>query len=226
MASRMPASTAGMYCRGMTPPLISSANSNPDPRGSGSMRTWAMPNWPCPPVCFLCLPSAAALAVMVSRNGMRRSSMSTPTLNLRSIRFRDVRRCMSPSPESSVWRVSRGRVTRSEGSSPHIRRSALESFSSSALLRGTTANDSIGSGRGGAANSVEPSPSVSPVAVSASLAAAPMSPAASSPTGSLEAPCSRNSVRTRSLLPVRELTRTVSALSAPVASLKIETVPR
>src|SRR3954465_7933952 len=38
---------------GIVPPLTSSRNSNPPPRGSGSTRRKTSPNWPAPPVCFL-----------------------------------------------------------------------------------------------------------------------------------------------------------------------------
>ena len=61
MASTTPFSTAGMNWRGMAPPTIWSTNSKPSPRSSGSTRRTATPNWPWPPVCFLYLPSASAL---------------------------------------------------------------------------------------------------------------------------------------------------------------------
>ena len=60
MVSITPFSTAGMYWRGMAPPTTSSWKAKPSPRGSGSSRRWQMPNWPWPPDCFLCLPSAWA----------------------------------------------------------------------------------------------------------------------------------------------------------------------
>ena len=47
-------STAGMNWCGITPPFTASTNSNPAPRGSGSTRRNTSPNWPAPPVCFLC----------------------------------------------------------------------------------------------------------------------------------------------------------------------------
>ncbi len=47
---------AGMKLRGMAPPKTSLANSKPPPRGMGSMRILQSPNWPWPPVCFLCRP--------------------------------------------------------------------------------------------------------------------------------------------------------------------------
>ncbi len=63
----MPFSTAGMYWRGITPPTIASTNSKPDPRSVGSTRSHAIANCPWPPVCFLSLPSASAVPVIVSR---------------------------------------------------------------------------------------------------------------------------------------------------------------
>ena len=63
----MPFSTAGMYWRGITPPTIASTNSKPAPRSVGSTRRNTIANCPCPPVCFLSLPSASAVLVIVSR---------------------------------------------------------------------------------------------------------------------------------------------------------------
>ena len=66
-ASTIPRSTAGMYCRGITPPTILSSNTKPEPRGSGARRIQQSPYWPRPPVCFLCLPCPSALPFSVSR---------------------------------------------------------------------------------------------------------------------------------------------------------------
>ena len=52
--SRTPASTAGMYCFGTTPPLIRSEKEKPAPRGNALISTCTSPNSPCPPDCFLC----------------------------------------------------------------------------------------------------------------------------------------------------------------------------
>ncbi len=84
MASTTPFSTAGMYCRGMAPPTTLSMKRNPAPRSRGSMRIDTTPNWPWPPVCFLYFPSASAPVVIVSRNGMSTSSISTSTPNFRA----------------------------------------------------------------------------------------------------------------------------------------------
>src|SRR5690606_12316709 len=58
---------------GITPPLTSSRNSKPVPRGSGSTRRNTSPNWPAPPVCFLCRwwPSAAVLMVFAVGDARR-----------------------------------------------------------------------------------------------------------------------------------------------------------
>ncbi|MNE84035.1 hypothetical protein D3C80_1809030 [compost metagenome] len=64
-AERTPFSTEGMNWPGITPPFTASTNSKPVPRGSGSRRRNTSPNWPAPPVCFLCrlCPSAGRVAV-------------------------------------------------------------------------------------------------------------------------------------------------------------------
>ena len=67
MASRIPFSTAGMYWRGTEPPTISSTNSKPAPRASGSILIQVSANWPRPPDCFLSLPWASARPLIVSR---------------------------------------------------------------------------------------------------------------------------------------------------------------
>src|ERR1700740_1665941 len=63
----MPFSTDGIQFFGIAPPKISSTNSMPLPRSMGSNFTRQTPNWPCPPDCFLCLPSASGFPRMVSR---------------------------------------------------------------------------------------------------------------------------------------------------------------
>ena len=46
-------STAGTNSRGTEPPVVSSSNSKPALRGSGSKVIHTSANWPEPPVCFL-----------------------------------------------------------------------------------------------------------------------------------------------------------------------------
>ena len=48
-----------MNWRGIEPPKMSSTNSKSLPRGSGSNFILQSPNWPWPPVCFLCRPCAS-----------------------------------------------------------------------------------------------------------------------------------------------------------------------
>ena len=116
--------------------------------------------------------------------------VSTPTLNFRSMRFSVIRRCVSPKPDSKVWRVSSLRSKRRVGSSSQARRSDIESLSSSARVRGTTATDSIGceSGPISAVTAEPEAERVSPVLVSLSLAVAAMSPGAISERSMLVAP--------------------------------------
>ena len=64
MASTMPFFHGrDMYWRGMAPPTILSTNSNPPPRGMGSISIQVSPNWPRPPVCFLYRPWILGLAL-------------------------------------------------------------------------------------------------------------------------------------------------------------------
>ena len=49
-----------MYWRGTEPPKILFSNEKPSPRPSGQMSIFTSPNWPWPPLCFLCRPWALA----------------------------------------------------------------------------------------------------------------------------------------------------------------------
>ena len=60
---RTPFSTDGMNWRGIEPPTISSTNSKPPPRGSGSTLSQQSPYWPRPPDWRLYLPCDSALAL-------------------------------------------------------------------------------------------------------------------------------------------------------------------
>src|SRR5437016_5041551 len=178
----MPRSTAGMYCRGMTPPTISSTNWNPDPLGSGAMRIQQSPYCPRPPVCFLCFPCPSARARNVSRYAIFGRPISACTPNLRANRPTMISRCRSPnprirvcpsSPEYSCWNV---------GSSSWSLCSPFESFSSSPRCFTSIASVITGSGNGILGSTIAWSlvDSVSLVCVSRSFATAPMSPACSS----------------------------------------------
>ena len=92
----------------------------------------ATPNWPCPPVCFLYLPSASAGAGdrLAVRDLARPRSRPRRRTCGASARARSTR-WVSPMPHSSVWWVSALRSRRSAGSSSRRRCSALASLSSS-----------------------------------------------------------------------------------------------
>ena len=60
-----PFSTAGTNSRGTEPPVVSSTNSKPAPRSSGSNLIHTSANWPEPPVCFLCTYCSSILLVNV-----------------------------------------------------------------------------------------------------------------------------------------------------------------
>ena len=95
------------------------------------------------------------------------------------------------------------RSTRAEGSSSSIRWSAGPILSRSVLVWGSMAMISVGSGKvsGGSVNGRSFEDSVSPVAVTASFATAPISPAFSSPVGSCSLPWSSSSCPRRSSAP-------------------------
>ncbi len=64
--SRAPASTAGMYWRGTTPPVMRSTKEKPAPRGRGASSIVTSANWPWPPDCFLWRPRTVAAVRIVS----------------------------------------------------------------------------------------------------------------------------------------------------------------
>ena len=88
---------------GITPPFTASTNSKPSPRASGSTRRYTSPNWPAPPVCFLCRwwPSAFAGDRLAVRE-CAAAACSTSSLNCVAMRSSTERRCRSPSPRSTV----------------------------------------------------------------------------------------------------------------------------
>src|ERR1700742_3865158 len=72
MASWAPASTDGMYSRGMRPPvtLLSNSYSAPSVVASGSSLMITLANWPDPPVCFLWMKVYLSTVLrIVSREG-------------------------------------------------------------------------------------------------------------------------------------------------------------
>src|SRR5213079_1016765 len=174
----MPRSTAGMYCRGMTPPTISSTNWNPDPRGSGAIRIQQSPYWPRPPVCFLCFPCPSARALNVSRYAIFGFPITACTPNLRASRPTMISRWRSPSPRISVCPSSPEYSCWNVGSSSCSLCSPFESFSSSPRCFTSIASVITGSGKGILGSTIAWSlvESVSLVCVSRSLATTPMSP--------------------------------------------------
>ena len=136
----MPFSTAGRKFCGIDPPKILSTNSKPVPWGSGSMSITHTPNWPRPPLCFLCLPSTPViLRLIVSKYGTLGGCRIASTPNLRFIRARATSTCTWPVPETSSSPVRGSRLTRNTGSSSISRARALEIFYSSPLDLGSSA---------------------------------------------------------------------------------------
>src|SRR5213079_3184664 len=178
----MPRSTAGMYCRGMTPPTISSTNWNPDPLGSGAIRIQQSPYWPRPPVCFLCFPCPSARALNVSRYAIFGFPITACTPNLRVSRPTMISRWRSPSPRISVCPSSPEYSCWNVGSSSCSLCNPFDSFSSSPRCFTSIASVITGSGKGILGSTIAWSlvESVSLVCVSRSLATTPMSPACSS----------------------------------------------
>ena len=105
-----PFSTAGTNCRGIEPPKMSSTNSKSLPRGSGSNLILQSPNWPWPPVCFLCRPCASVAAVIVSRYGMRGGLRLTSTPNRRFSFATVTSMCSCPWPGEQQLLASAGRA--------------------------------------------------------------------------------------------------------------------
>ena len=106
MQSRTPFSTDGMKLRGTAPPKMSSTNSKPPPRWSGSTLSHTSPYCPRPPVCFLYLPWTSARPLTVSLYGMRGGRRLTSTLYLRFIRSTTVSTWSWPMPETRSCFVS------------------------------------------------------------------------------------------------------------------------
>ena len=181
MASRRPFSTAGMYSFGTTPPTIALTNSKSTPSSAGSNRICTTPNWPLPPDCFLCLPSASALERIVSRYGIRGSDSTASTLDLFFSLLHTTSMCISPRPWISTSPVSAFFSMRMVGSSSRMRFRPEMTLSSSPCFLAVTARLMHGAGNsiGAKRTGLAASHSVSPVAVYCSLPSAPMSPALS-----------------------------------------------
>ena len=64
------------------PPTIALTNSNSPSSAPGSKRILTTPNCSAPPDCFLCLPSASTLPLMVSLNAILGSPKTASAPNL------------------------------------------------------------------------------------------------------------------------------------------------
>ena len=181
------------------------------------MRMEQSPNWPWPPVCFLCRPCASVAAVIVSRYGIFGGLRFTSTPNRRFSLATVTSMCSWPWPESSSSLVCASRLDRIVGSSSCRRWSDELILSSSPRLFGSIAYDRTGSGNSIGLNTTPPlSASVLLVTVSFSLATAPMSPALISGTSVCVFPCSSTRWPSRSGVSLIRLYTVVSALSDPL----------
>ncbi len=131
MASRTPCSTAGIHCRGTTPPVMRWLKAKPEPRGCALISMVTSPNWPWPPVCFLCRACWVTPPETVSRYGVVGGVAATSTPKRRLSRSSVSCKCVSLWPLSRLWWVSASWVRLSAGSSSISLASALDSLTSS-----------------------------------------------------------------------------------------------
>ena len=90
---------------------MSSTNSKSPPRGSGFMRILQSPNWPWPPVCFLCRPCPSAAPLIVSRYGiLRLLEVDLDLVALLQLRPTATSMWSWPCPASSISWVCASRV--------------------------------------------------------------------------------------------------------------------
>ena len=145
---RTPFSTAGRNCPGIVPPLTSSTNSKPLPRGSGSMRRNTSPNWPGAAGLLLVAMMAFGLGADGFAIGDARRARSR--LRRRSVSFSRssmTRRCRSDRPRITVSLVSVSCSTWKQGSSSASLCSAVASFCSWPLRAASIARPNIGFGK-------------------------------------------------------------------------------
>ena len=181
----MPFSTAGMNCRGIEPPKISSTNSKSVPRGSGSTLILQSPNCPWPPVCFLWRPCASVdgldrLAVGDARR-LQVDVDSEPPFQLGDRHF-DVQLPLSGEQQLLGLRIAAVADRRVFFLQPVHRRADLVFVAAALRLDGVRQNRLREFQRCGTPPDPILSPSVSFVRVSFSFATAPRSPARSSGT--------------------------------------------
>ncbi len=187
--ARTPFSTDGMNEFGIAPPTIRSANSNPDPRASGSTSMSHTAYCPCPPDCFTCRPWPLAGLPNVSRSGTTTGTVSSSTPCSRS-RSSSTSACASPIHHSTSWWVSALRSSRRVGSPAVSLPRPLARASSSLRVLAATATGSSGSGMSQAPTSSGSSLAeiVSPVSAVDTFVTAHMSPATHCETGRSVAP--------------------------------------
>src|SRR2546428_343608 len=158
---------------------------------------------------------------------MRGGSRVTSTLYLRFMRSTVISTCMLPTPEISSCFVSGSNWWWTVGSSSSMRDSALEILSSSPRVLGWIAKLMAGSGnvRRGSSKACASSLRVSPVRVSLSFWATPISPGPRSLTGFCVLPCSHATWPMRSRAPRLGFDSVESAFTVPVITRKSESLP-
>ena len=187
--SLTPLETAGIYSLGITPPLISSINSNSSSLGSILIRTW--PYWPLPPDCFAYLASTSTFCVIASLYATWGLPTFASTLNSLFILSTKTSKCNSPIPDIIVWPDSSSELTLKEGSSCASLPSAIDIFSWSGFDFGSTAKEITGSGNSILSRTTKffSSDKVSPVVTFLRPMQAAMSPALTSFISSLLLEC-------------------------------------
>src|SRR2546422_704875 len=158
---------------------------------------------------------------------MRGGRRVTSTLYLRFMRSTVISTCMLPTPEISSCFVSGSNWWWTVGSSSSMRDSALEILSSSPRVLGWIAKLMAGSGnvRRGSSKACASSLRVSPVRVSLSFWATPISPGPRSLTGFCVLPCSHATWPMRSRAPRLGFDSVESAFTVPVITRKSESLP-
>ena len=178
---------------GITPPFTWSTNSKPLPRASGSTLRKTSPNWPAPPVCFLCRQWPSAFLVIDSRYGILGGLVARSSLYCAAIFSSFTRMCSSPSPRTTVSCVVGWRSIHRHGSSISSLCSTSKRRCSSPFFLVSTAMECIGVGKSSERrrmlSSSWESCSTALNSISSTLAMAPRSPGKSSFTSMYSLPC-------------------------------------
>ena len=158
---------------------------------------------------------------------MRGGSSFTSTLYLRFMRSTTISTCMLPTPEIRSCLVSGSKWWWTVGSSSAMRASAVEILSSSPRVLGWMAKEMAGSGNviRGSSNGCASSLSVSPVCVSLSFWATPISPGPSASTFFCVLPWSHETCPMRSRAPRAGFSSVESARSVPLITRKSDSLP-